>query len=81
MTGAMRQALAGAVRWERLDAGLTQAEMARRMDVDHQTVWRWEAGRKDGRQALLRCWRGGEPTNARMAGRILTATLAAEEKP
>jgi len=80
MTRAMRQALARAVRQERTRAGITQAEMARRMDVDHQTIWRWESGRKDGRQSLLRCWRGGDPSTARMAGRILTAALRSEEE-
>ena len=80
MTWTMRQALAQAVRNERTRAGLTQAEMAKRMDVGHQTIWRWEAGRKDGRQSLLRCWRGGDPSTAKMAGRILTAALCGEEE-
>ncbi len=31
----------------RIDAGLTQAELARRLNVSETTIWKWETGKSE----------------------------------
>jgi transcriptional regulator with XRE-family HTH domain len=45
--------LAGAIRWARLDAGLSQAELAVRLGTAQSVVSRWERGADEPRVSTL----------------------------
>lgn len=65
-----RNALATAIRTWRLDAGLSQAELARRMGTTQSAVSRWEQGHDEPRLGTL-------SSILRTCG--LTATVVVEE--
>jgi DNA-binding XRE family transcriptional regulator len=72
---ARRKRLARQIRAERTARGLTQAELGQILGVEMQTVYKWEAARKDGSQTLLRAAFGQDPMASAFASRVIQVVL------
>jgi DNA-binding XRE family transcriptional regulator len=72
---ARRKRLARQIRAERIARGLTQAKLGEILGVSMQTVYKWEAARKDGSQTLLRATFGQDPKASAFASRVIQVVL------